>query len=637
MSFRLPALLAACCLVVVGLAPAAGAAEPQITTSEHVITVMDGPDGDQEVHIDATLYVPEGADAANPAPVVINAHGFNGSKETNDNGMNQYLAKAGYIVFAYSSRGFGETDQKIGLDSIHFDVKDVRQLIDWLAERDAADLTGPDDPRLGIELDGPNDPRLGMVGPSYGGGIQLQVAGVDDRVDVIVPFITWHSLVSSLSPNYLNTDLRLQEGRPVGVFKEQWTSLFFASGNAQPLTSPPGSGVPVPCPNFVDYLCEAYTRSVLAGRATPETIEILRDSSPASQPRLRNIDIPTLLIQGQADTLFTPNEAVATYSAIKSNGAPVKMIWHDGGHGYPYAEGELEFLQQRTRAWFDRYLRGNGTVDTGPGFEYYRRWREGGVAAHYGSATSYPVGEPTKLYLSGNSTLVKAPKAAAAGDIAFASTPGKTSYSETSNFQNTDPFKQIPAQDAPGTFAAFTTPPLATAATVVGIPTVRFPIESTIGEAQLFAKLYDVAADGSTTLVRRMVAPIRATELGTVEAQLVGIAHRFEAGHSIRLAFASTDAAYANLRVPTQYTMSITPGKATLTLPLLENQSVQFLPGPHPKPGGGGNGGAGGAGAGADDAATLPATGGSLALPGLLLLATAVAARRRATKDGASL
>ena len=622
---RLPALLAACCLAVVGLAPAAGAQEPGFTVSEHKIPVVDGQENDQNVVIDATLFVPDGVTAANPAPVVINAHGFNGSKATNDNGMNEYLANAGYVVFAYSSRGFGATTGKIGLDSIHFDVKDVRQLIDWLAAR-------PE-----VLLDAPGDPRLGMVGPSYGGGIQLQVAGVDDRLDVIVPFITWHSLQSSLSPNYLNTDLRLQEGRPVGVFKEQWTSLFFASGNAQPLTSPPGSGVPVPCPNFVDYLCEAYTRSVLEGRATPETIQILRDSSAASAPRLRNIDIPTLLIQGQADTLFTPNEAAANYTAIKANGAPVKMIWHDGGHGYSYAEGELEYLQKRVLAWFDRHLSRDASVATGPGFEYYRRWGNGAGAARYESAASYPIGKPQTLFLSGDESLRTKRADATAGELTFASTPGKTSYSETSNFQNTQPFASIPAEDAPGTFAAFTTPPLAKPATVVGIPTVRFEVASPLGEAQLFAKLYDVAPDGSATLVRRLVAPIRATDLdGVLEAQLVGIAHQFAKGHGIRLVLASSDAAYGNLRTPTVYTLGVTPGTASLTLPLLGTTPVKVTNEPPVGSEPDTDGGPGdGVGADGDDRGpTLPSTGGGAGLgPAAVLLAGAALLTSRFSVD----
>ena len=45
------------------------------------------------------------------------------------------------------------------------------------------------------------DPAIGMVGGSYGGGIQLVTAGIDPRVDVIVPGIAWNSLVDSLYPN----------------------------------------------------------------------------------------------------------------------------------------------------------------------------------------------------------------------------------------------------------------------------------------------------------------------------------------------------------------------------------------------------------------------------------------------------
>ena len=37
-----------------------------------------------------------------------------------------------------------------------------------------------------------------MSGGSYGGGIQLVMAGIDDRVDVIAPTIAWNSLVTSL-------------------------------------------------------------------------------------------------------------------------------------------------------------------------------------------------------------------------------------------------------------------------------------------------------------------------------------------------------------------------------------------------------------------------------------------------------
>jgi predicted acyl esterase len=176
--------------------------------------------------------------------------------------------------------------------------------------------------------------------------------------------------------------------------------------------------------------------------------------------------------------------------------------------------------------------------------------------------------------------------------------------------------------------------------TVVGIPTVRFELASLTGEAQLFAKLYDVAPDGSTQLVRRLVAPIRATDLdGTLSAQLVGMAHRFEEGHAIRLVFAATDAAYANERIPTQYAMNIEPGEASLSLPLVgtENPATAGNAVGRTKTAtvtnrervGATRGGGAGETAQLANAATLPATGGGAsALVGVALLAGAVGVRR---------
>ena len=150
------AMSAVCCLALITVAPAAHAAGPGFTVSDQDIPVVDGPNDDQAILIDANLFVPDGVDATNPAPVVISAHGFNGSKATDDNGMNELLAKAGYVVLAYSSRGFGDTNGKIGLDGVDYDVKDVRQLIDWLAAR----------PEVKLDDAATKDPRLGRSAPA---------------------------------------------------------------------------------------------------------------------------------------------------------------------------------------------------------------------------------------------------------------------------------------------------------------------------------------------------------------------------------------------------------------------------------------------------------------------------------------
>jgi ABC-2 type transport system ATP-binding protein len=538
------------------------------TATPYTINVVDGPNDDEHIAIDATLYVPEGVDAGNPAPVVVATNGFGGSKDDFAGKEAPFLASHGYVVLAYSSRGFGATTGEIGLDSPDYDVKDVQQIVTWLANR-------PE-----VLLDAPGDPRVGMIGPSYGGGIQLMAAEYDRRIDAIVPFITWNSLVYALDPN--NDDRDMRHEAEAGVFKHEWTSLFFGLGTAQPVASQPGATMPPrECLGFVDGLCQAYYTSMATGNATPETLALLKKSSP--ETRRRRLRVPTLLIQGQSDTLFNLNDALANYTALRENGAPVKMIWANGGHGYTDAPGERSWtdptkdvLAARVLAWYDRFLRRDRTVAVGPRFEYFRDWVPydvaGSASAAYASAPHFPVGTRQTLYLSGTSSLVSSAADVQAGTATFVNPPAGAplSYSETSNFQQSN-FSDVPATDAPGTFASFTSAAFASDTDVVGVPVAKVRLTSAIGLATVFAKVYDVAPDGTTTLVRRLVAPVRATDLRRpVTITLAGFAHRFASGHALRLVLASTDAAYRAQPVPTTYGVVTDPAHpGTLSIPVL--------------------------------------------------------------------
>jgi ABC-2 type transport system ATP-binding protein len=538
------------------------------TATPYTIDVVDGPHDDEHIAIDATLYVPEGVDAGSPAPVVVATNGFGGSKDDFAGKEAPFLASHGYVVLAYSSRGFGATTGEIGLDSPDYDVKDVQQIVTWLANR-------PE-----VLLDAPGDPRVGMIGPSYGGGIQLMAAEYDSRIDAIVPFITWNSLVYALDPNNAGRDMRHEA--EAGVFKHEWTSLFFGLGTAQPVASQPGASMPPrECAGFVDGLCQAYYTSMATGNATPATVRLLAKSSP--ETRRRRLRVPTLLVQGQSDTLFNLNDALANYTALRHNGAPVKMIWANGGHGYTDAPGERSWtdpakdvLASRVLAWYDRFLRQDATADVGPGFEYFRDWvpydTTGSASSAYASAAQFPVGTRQTLYLSGTSSLVSSPADVRAGTATFVNPPlgAPTSYSETPNFQQSN-FSSVPASDAPGTFASFTSAAFGSDTDVVGVPVARVRLTSAIGLATVFAKVYDVAPDGSTTLVRRLVAPVRAGDLPRpVTITLAGFAHRFASGHALRLVLASTDAGYRAQQVPTTYGVVTDPAHpGTLTIPVL--------------------------------------------------------------------
>jgi ABC-2 type transport system ATP-binding protein len=121
-----------------------------------------------------------------------------------------------------------------------------------------------------------------------------------------------------------------------------------------------------------------------------------------------------------------------------------------------------------------------------------------------------------------------------------------------------------------GQFAAFTSAPLARRLDSVGVPSARLRITNTNGQDMVFfAKVYDVARDGSTTLIHRLIAPVRvpAAAVGDpVRIKLAGFAHRFRKGHQVRLVLCSTDQTSYNAKVADVLTVATGRG-STFTLP----------------------------------------------------------------------
>jgi ABC-2 type transport system ATP-binding protein len=76
---------------------------------------------------------------------------------------------------------------------------------------------------------------------------------------------------------------------------------------------------------------------------------------------VKNIKAPTLITQGQADSLFPLNESYKTALAIKvaNPKLPLAMIWHAGGHDG--GVDESKFLEKNYLIWFNRYLKGEKT------------------------------------------------------------------------------------------------------------------------------------------------------------------------------------------------------------------------------------------------------------------------------------
>ncbi|WP_394721315.1 CocE/NonD family hydrolase [Streptomyces sp. M41] len=538
-------------------APSA-AATGQFTVTALKFTVRAG---ERTCTVDADLYRPAGVDAAHRAPAVLATNGFGGSKsDGSTDAIGKAFAQRGYVSLIYSGLGFGRSGCLISLDDPEIDGAAATQLIDFLGgERTADDDTEADF----VTLDAPGDPRVGMVGGSYGGAVQLATAAVDHRVDALVPMITWHDLAHSLDPNNAVGSTAVP-----GAFKWQWANGFYLIGEGQPLLEAnldPSRINSLSCLHFVSEACRTV-RTLNSGRyPAKETAELLayaRSVSPVSY--LSRVEAPTLIVQGQADSLFNLNEATATYRTLKDQGTPTKLIWqswgHSGGLSDPAAgelnlsQGNLEtsYVGRRILAWFDRHLRKNH-VDTGPAFAYYRDWITDPNGT-YATADRVPAPNRT-LYLSGDGKLVDNRSKVARGSRTYANWLVPTSHSESSlagmlGLPDPAPY------DTKGTHLAWTSEPLERTTDVVGAPRATLKVRSPKAERTqhsqdaadklvLFAKLYDIAPDGTKTLVHRLVAPVRVPDVTKrFTVTLPGIVHRYEKGHRLRFVIAASDDAY---------------------------------------------------------------------------------------------
>ncbi|MEV5949005.1 CocE/NonD family hydrolase [Streptomyces sp. NPDC051993] len=577
------ALGAALAVPLLAAAPAAaspGAAGSQVTVTALKFTVQAGG---RTCAVDADLYRPAGVDKAHPAPAVLTTNGFGGSKsDGTTDATARAFADRGYVALAYSGLGFGASGCLISLDDPGSDGRAASRLIDFLAGTRAAD----DGTRIGfVTKDGPGDPRVGMIGGSYGGAVQMATAAVDHRVDALVPLITWNDLTYALDPNNAG------DRTVPGAFKWQWTNGFYLIGESQPITLPnldPSRWGSLGCVHFVPNACKTIgllNSGSYPAAATAAMRRYARSVSPAGY--LDRVEAPTLLIQGQTDSLFNLNEATATYRTLKEQGTTTKMIWQSWGHSGGQAPGELNLTQgnletsytgKRILAWFDRYLRKQKHTDTGPAFAYYRDWRSG-----YGEAAAVPP-LSQKVYLSGDGKLVDDRAKVVRGSREYTNWLVPTSHSESS-LAGTIGLPDPQPYDTPGTFLGWDTDPLKAPVDVVGSAKATLKVVSPQTEkAQnsgnaadklvLFAKLYDVAPDGTKTLVRRLVAPVRVPDVTRpFTVALPGIAHRYEAGHRIEFAIAASDDAYLGNKGVKPVTVVSAPGDTgTLQLPVVSGR-----------------------------------------------------------------
>jgi ABC-2 type transport system ATP-binding protein len=486
------------------------------------------------VRIDTSYFTAGSSSQRRPA--VLLAHGFGGSKEDVRDEAEK-LARDGYAVLTWSARGFGKSTGKIGLNDPKAEVTDVSKLIDWLAKR-------PE-----VRLDKSGDPRVGVTGASYGGAISLLAAAYDRRVDAIAPAITYWNLSDALFPN--------------GVFKKLWAGIFINSGGG--------------CDQFQPQLCAMYNRVAEAGKPDAAATRLLEERSPSAVGD--RIKVPTLIVQGQSDSLFPLGHADAMAKAIRAGGAPVDVDWISGGHD----GGDMETgrVESRVGSWFDRYLKDDKNADTGPAF---RVTRTGGIDSTDGAALlrgasgdTYPGLESGQhaIALSGREQRFENP--AGANPPAISALPGLGGSGGLAQLSSLGVGISL---DFPGQYAQFDSAAFGSDLRVTGSPRVTVHVTSSSDDAVLFAKVYDVGPGGAQqVLPSQLVTPLRVAGAKSgkdVTVTLPAIDHEVQKGHRLKLVLASTDLGYASPAAPATYTVSLksdlqvptAPGVTTAAAPL---------------------------------------------------------------------
>jgi ABC-2 type transport system ATP-binding protein len=417
-------------LPVAALVAAALVWAPTASAKDVTITSFDG------TKIVAHWFVGKGVGPGQHAPTVLEGPGWSSAGDTNAEGSGGFgsvfgvpgissFVQHGYNVLTWDPRGFGQSGGTVQIDDPRYEGRDVQALIDWVAKQPEAQMDQSCTTtkrkakrhkkrrkRLVTCATSPDDPTIGMAGASYGGGIQLVTAGLDKRVDAIAPTIAWHSLISSLFPE--------------GNIKFGWGSILVAAGVQGSLPgglSSPATAAGRQDPHFYSIL----TNGVASGATSQDDLDWMASHGPGDL--LNRIQVPTLLLQGTVDTLFPLDEAVANFDEIGQNPlrtaaikakakkkkrkgkrkvrsapvqrVPVKMVWFCGGHGVCLTDPGpgSTYLDQRTLAWFDRYLRGKPEVDTGPKFAWIADDGE------LRTSDAYPLAPAGQLHASGSGTL----------------------------------------------------------------------------------------------------------------------------------------------------------------------------------------------------------------------------------------
>jgi ABC-2 type transport system ATP-binding protein len=464
---------------------------------------------------------PSADGSARPTVLMGPGWGESGDTDTSQTGIQGALSIAqlwqgGFNVLTWDPRGFGHSSGAAEVDSPNDEGRDVSAMINWVAQQS------------GVELDRPGVPRIGMVGESYGGGIQFAVAEQDCRIDAIAPTIAWHSLGTSLDKNQTP--------------KSGWGNILASVSATAKLD-----------PEITASDHEMDTTGVIDAQA----VSFFESRGPAQF--VTHVKVPTLILQGTVDDLFTLDEGIANYEALRQQGTTVSMAWFCGGHGVCLTDpGTAIEVGPLSLAWMQHYVARDSSVQVLKGFEFVD---QNGTSY---AAPRYPLPAGAPIVATGTGSL-----ALEAGG--GSGPPTVPANAEAANIVDSVAYAVTPG---PAANALNITVPITRAADVVGAPTLSLAYSGTAAPGTHPARVFAQLVDPATGIVlNNQVTPVPMTLDGrshslTIPLETIGYTTRV--GGSLELQLVATTVAYVTPRLGGTIKFS----RVTVVLPTVKGLSI---------------------------------------------------------------
>ena len=443
-----------------------------------------------------------------------------------------YLAGQGYAIVQYDTRGTGNSGGSTRDMYSQDEQRDGYEMVEWIAAQPWC------------------NERVGMMGISYGGVVQWQVAkqapphlkaiivrsGNDDNYTefiypggVLRPFVMWRYAPQMTAMNFAPPDPELTG--------EKWSEIWEEHlRNNRPW----GYG---------------YVKHMLDG-------PYWRGQSLA--PGYDRVKCAVFVIGGWAD--WYPTALLRAFSKLK---APKRALVGPWGHWWPEVhntvpgpriDGRLEYLK-----WFDYWLKGidNGVMDEPPVTLFKRQYKEPAARMYleepgfWQSEMDWPVprAQYTPMYLHDGGRLSRErPSGTESGSDRYEYDPAVGITSGIHAGGSINPWGMPVDQRLDEAHSlVYTSEPLEEDLEVTGNPTAVLHVSSTADVAYFRVKLIDAAPDGTSKLVRygglnathrnshSNPEPLETGAVHELRFDLKAMSYVFAKGHRVRVAVAGGD------------------------------------------------------------------------------------------------